>query len=64
LTNAEVANVLGVSKRTIDTYRSTILAKLGIRSRAELVRLVHQSGRAHANEPSSDVGSKGSTSLG
>jgi two-component system response regulator NreC len=37
-TNAEAAAVLGVALRTVETHRAHILQKLGVRTRAELVR--------------------------
>lgn len=37
-TNVEVARRLGVSARTIETHRANIHGKLGLRTRAELVR--------------------------
>jgi DNA-binding NarL/FixJ family response regulator len=37
-TNAEIARGRAVTERTIELYRSRIMAKLGVRSRVELVR--------------------------
>lgn len=37
-TNAEVAEALGISKRTVETHRAAIMSKIGLRSRAELVQ--------------------------
>ena len=37
-TNAEVADALGISKRTVETHRAAIMSKIGLRSRAELVQ--------------------------
>ncbi len=41
-TNAEIAAVLHVSIRTVEHHRSSIFQKLGIHSRAELVRYVSE----------------------
>ena len=35
-TNAEVANLRGISRRTVETYKSRIYQKLGLRTRADL----------------------------
>jgi DNA-binding NarL/FixJ family response regulator len=37
-TNQEVAAMLGISVRTVETHRARIVEKLGLRTRAELVR--------------------------
>jgi two-component system response regulator NreC len=37
-TNAEVAEKLLISERTVQTHRTNLLSKLGLKSRAELVR--------------------------
>jgi two-component system response regulator NreC len=37
-TNAEVAEKLFISDRTVETHRTNIMGKLGLKSRAELVR--------------------------
>lgn len=37
LTNAEVAEIIGVGKRTVDTHLRNIYIKLKIRNRAELI---------------------------
>lgn len=42
--NREVAKVLHVSPRTIDSHRSNIMRKLGLNSNAELVQLAIKSG--------------------
>jgi len=42
-TNAEIAEQLAISDRTVETHRANIMTKLGVKSRAELVRfaIVH-----------------------
>jgi two-component system response regulator NreC len=37
-TNRQAAEVLGLSVRTVETHRANLMAKLGLRNRAELVR--------------------------
>ncbi len=37
-TNAEIAGTLGVALRTVEAHRAHLMQKLGLRSRAELVR--------------------------
>jgi len=43
-TNAEVASMLGVSLRTVETHRARVLLKLDHPTRAELVRYAHELG--------------------
>jgi DNA-binding NarL/FixJ family response regulator len=43
-TNPEMADSLHLSIRTIETYRASLQQKLGLRSRAELVRFARESG--------------------
>jgi two-component system response regulator NreC len=43
-TNAEVAQILGVALRTVEAHRGHLLQKLGLRTRAELVRYAAESG--------------------
>ena len=38
-TNQAIADRLGLSVKTIESYRARLLQKLGLRSRAELTRL-------------------------
>jgi DNA-binding CsgD family transcriptional regulator len=40
----EIANTLGISPRTLETYRTRGMEKLGLKSRAELVRYALQRG--------------------
>lgn len=37
-TNREIARFLGISAKTVDTYRGRLCEKLGMRTRAELIR--------------------------
>ena len=43
-TNAEIAEQLAISDRTVETHRSNIMAKLRVKSRAELVRFAIENG--------------------
>lgn len=43
-TNKEIGEQLGISTRTVETYRSRIGSKLDLRSRAEIVRYALQQG--------------------
>ena len=43
-TNAEVADALSISKRTVETHRASIMSKIGLRSRAELVHFALENG--------------------
>jgi two-component system, NarL family, response regulator NreC len=43
-TNAEIAEKLCISERTVESHRTNIMAKLEIRSRAELVRFAIDNG--------------------
>lgn len=42
--NKIIAHALGVSVRTVETHRARLMSKLGIKSLADLVKLVIQSG--------------------
>jgi two-component system, NarL family, response regulator NreC len=44
LSNAEIANALGISVRTVETHRTGLTSKTGKRTRAELVRLAIEDG--------------------
>ncbi len=48
-TNAEVAQKLFISDRTVETHRTNIMAKLGLKSRAELVRFAIDNGLFRVN---------------
>ena len=43
-TNTEIATILSVAVRTVEAHRARIMEKLGMRSRAELVRFAIKSG--------------------
>lgn len=43
-TNAEVADVLRISKRTVETHRAAIMSKVGVKSRAQLVHFAIEQG--------------------
>jgi two-component system, NarL family, response regulator NreC len=43
-TNSEIGQLLGIAQRTVESHRTHILRKLGIRSRAELVRYAVEAG--------------------
>jgi FixJ family two-component response regulator len=44
-TNKETARQLGLSARTVEGYRASIMRKLGVRNAAELLRRVFGQGR-------------------
>jgi two-component system, NarL family, response regulator NreC len=43
-TNAEIAQMLDVSVRTVENHRASVMRKLGLRTRAELVRHATEAG--------------------
>jgi DNA-binding NarL/FixJ family response regulator len=43
-TNAEVADALRISKRTVETHRAAIMSKVGVKSRAQLVHFAIEHG--------------------
>jgi two-component system response regulator NreC len=50
-TNAEVADILIVSVRTVETYRAQLFRKLGVHTRAELVRAAVRRGLVDLSSP-------------
>jgi DNA-binding NarL/FixJ family response regulator len=55
MSNPEVANHLGISKRTVQTHVSHALEKLGLTSRVELA--VRAAGEDRSDGPSAAAGS-------
>lgn len=51
-TNREIAEKLGIGVKSVDTYRSRMSDKLGIRSRAELVQFALEAGLLVADDSS------------
>jgi two-component system, NarL family, response regulator NreC len=49
-TNPEIARYLGVSLRTVETHRSRVYQKLGLRTRAELVQYARTAGLLAASQ--------------
>jgi DNA-binding NarL/FixJ family response regulator len=47
-TSNEIAGQLGLSPKTVDTYRSRIMEKVGLRHRSELIRLALRTGLLRA----------------
>jgi len=43
-TNSEIAEKLCISERTVETHRNNIMAKMGFKSRAKLVRFAIDNG--------------------
>jgi two-component system response regulator NreC len=48
-TNGEVAGKLGASLRTVEAHRAQVMQKLGLRTRAEIVRFVAEHRRSPAS---------------
>ena len=43
-TSAEIAAAMGISPKSVETYRARLMKKLGITHRSELVRIALQTG--------------------
>lgn len=43
-TNNEIAGILGISLRTVESHRARVVQKLGAQSRAELIRIAREAG--------------------
>jgi DNA-binding NarL/FixJ family response regulator len=50
MTNQEIAAALNISRKTVDKYRAALLEKLGLSSRAELIRFAVEH-RIHPDRP-------------
>lgn len=50
-TNAEIGKALSISKRTVETHRASIMAKVGLKSRAELVHFANENGLSRQSKP-------------
>jgi two-component system response regulator NreC len=55
-TNVEIASLLFLSPRTVETHRASIQRKLGVKSRADLVRFALGRGGPAAKTAGSDGG--------
>lgn len=54
-TNAEVADALRISKRTVETHRAAIMSKVGVKSRAQLVHFAIEHGLWPGGDPSQNA---------
>lgn len=55
-TNKEIAHQLGLSEKSVETYRSRLNEKLGLTRRAELVRYALENGLIAGNSPPTGSG--------
>ena len=54
--NKEIATALGIAVKTVESHKTNLMQRLGISSRAELVRLALAHGWLDGAEPSADLG--------
>lgn len=64
LSNAEIASAEYLSRSTVRTHVSNVLAKLGLRDRAQLIVYAHDHRLLPAAEPTGDVGDDAAPDLG
>ncbi len=57
MTNQQIADMLTLSVKTVESYRARLMRKLGIHSRAELVRFALEVGVLHA-DPDTNIASE------
>jgi RNA polymerase sigma factor (sigma-70 family) len=57
--NREIAELLGISARTVEVYKARLMDKMDVRRVADLVRLLVQSGDPHPTAPADDKGARG-----
>lgn len=60
----EIGKKLFISPKTVDTYRSRVMEKLGLNHRAELVRFALRTGLLSADEPRDERMPPGTTQTG
>ena len=49
-TNQEIASMLGLSIKSVESYRARVMDKLGCRTRADLVRYAEEHGYFHRHD--------------